>query len=111
VVAFVIKPSDLVLASVGFGGAGLIAGILVQRDPIFWAKMIPAFYLPLHIGTAILKAVGRNALGMESSIRTDPPPTAAVVPAIMLGAALVGGWLARSIRARRAGGSFARTGS
>ena len=93
-VAFLIRPSDLVLATIGFGGAGLLAGYYANRNPVFWAKMIPAFYLPLHIGTAVLKAAGRSALGMESSIRTDPPPTAAIVPAVMLAAAIAGGWIA-----------------
>ena len=102
VVAFLIRPSDLVLATAGFGGAGVLTGLLVKRDPIFWAKMIPAFYLPLHIGTAILKAAGRSALGMDSSIRTDPPPTAAIVPAVMLVAAIAGGWIASRWFGRRA---------
>lgn len=102
-VAFLIRPSDLMLATVGFGGAGLLAGMFVRRDPLFWAKMIPALYLPLHIGTAVLKAAGRSALGMESSIRTDPPPTAAIVPAVMLVAAAAGGWVASRIRSGRSG--------
>lgn len=98
VVAFVIKPSDIVLATIGFVPAGFVAASIAGRNPIFWAKMIPALYLPLHIGTAVLKAIGRNALGLESSIRTDPPPTAAIVPAVMLVAAVVGGFLARRFR-------------
>ena len=100
-VAFVVKPSDIVLATIGFVPAGIAAGVIAKRAPIFWAKMIPALYLPLHIGTAVLKAVGRNSLGMESSIRTDPPPTAAVVPMVMLGAAIAGGFIARKILGRR----------
>lgn len=99
-VAFVVKPSDIVLATVGFVPAAFVAATIVKRDPMLWAKMIPALYLPLHIGTAVLKAAGRNALGMESSIRTDPPPTAAVVPAVMLAAALVGGFIARKFQDR-----------
>jgi len=93
-VAFVIRPADLVLALSGFVPAGFLAAAAVRRDPMLWAKMIPALYLPMHIGTAVLKAAGRSALGMESSIRTEPPPTAAIVPAVMLGAAVAGGWLA-----------------
>lgn len=100
-VAFVVKPSDIVLASIGFIPAGFLAGMIVKRDPIFWARIIPALYLPLHIGTAVLKAVGRNLLGMESSIRTDPPPTAAIVPAVMLVAAVVGGAIAKAVLGRR----------
>lgn len=102
-VAFVIKPSDMVLAISGFVPAGFLAAAAVRRDPMLWAKMIPALYLPMHIGTAILKAAGRSALGLESSIRTEPPPTAAIVPAIMLGAAMVGGWIATKARGRHGG--------
>lgn len=101
VVAFVIKPSDIVLASIGFVPAAFVAGMMAKRDRMLWAKMIPALYLPLHIGTAVLKAAGRNALGMESSIRTEPPPTAAIVPFVMLAAAVVGGWLATNVRKRK----------
>jgi hypothetical protein len=99
-VAFVIKPSDLTLAIAGFAPAGFVAALAVKRDPLLWAKMIPALYLPLHIGTAVLKAAGRNVMGLESSIRTEPPPTAAIVPAVMLGAAMVGGWIASKVRER-----------
>jgi hypothetical protein len=100
-VAFVIRPSDLVLASVGFGVAGLAAGLIAKQDVLLWAKLVPAFYLPMHIGTAVLKAAGRSVLGLESSIRTEPPPTAAIVPAVMVAAAIAGGWVAQRIRRSR----------
>ena len=96
-VAFVVKPSDIVLATIGFVPAGIAAAMIVKQEPVFWAKLIPALYLPLHIGTALLKAVARNAMGNEASIRTEPPPTAAIVPAVMLGAAIVGGVIARRL--------------
>lgn len=100
-VAFVIKPSDLALAIAGFAPAGFVAARIMNTSPVFWAKVVPALYLPLHIGTAVLKAAGRSALGMESSIRTEPPPTAAMVPAVMLSAAIAGGWVAsRFLRGR-----------
>lgn len=101
VVAFVVRPSDIVLASIGFVPAAFVAGLLAKRDPMLWAKLVPALYLPLHIGTAVLKAVGRDVLGMESSIRTEPPPTAAIVPVVMLLAAVAGGLLASWVRSRR----------
>lgn len=100
-VAFVIKPSDLTLAIAGFAPAGLVAGLMLRKDPVFWAKLVPALYLPMHIGTAVLKAAGRSALGLESSIRTEPPPTAAIVPAVMLVAAVAGGLVAANIGERR----------
>jgi hypothetical protein len=72
---------------------------------LLWAKLVPAFYLPMHIGTAVLKAVGRSILGMESSIRSEPPPTAAIVPAVMVAAALAGGWIAQRVKRSRGGRS------
>ena len=100
-VAFVVKPSDIVLATIGFVPAGIAAALIVGREPVFWAKMIPALYLPLHIGTAVLKAVVRNAMGNEASIRTEPPPTAAIVPAVMVAAAIAGGFVAKALLGRR----------
>ncbi len=97
IVAFVVKPSDIVLATIGFTSAGFIAALAGRRHPLLWAKLVPALYLPLHIGTAVLKAAGRSALGMEASIRTDPPPTAVIVPAVMLVAAIVGGIFATMV--------------
>ena len=99
-VAFVVKPSDLTLATIGLGGSGLVMGLLAKRDPMLWVKLIPALYLPMHIGTAVLKAIGRRVLGMEASIRTDPPPTAAIVPFVMVVAAVAGGLIAQAIRQR-----------
>ncbi len=100
VVAFVIRPSDLVLATVGFGGAGLLIGIIARDRELLWVKLVPALYLPFHIGTAVLKAVVRSMTGTEASIRSEPPPTAAIVPLVMLGAALVGGYVAVSLKSR-----------
>jgi hypothetical protein len=94
IVAFAVRPSDIVLATIGFTSAAFIAGMVNRRDPMLWAKLVPALYLPLHIGTAVLKAAGRSALGLEASIRAEPPPTAVIVPAVMLVAAIVGGLLA-----------------
>lgn len=102
-VAFVIKPTDLTLATVGFGATGLAMGMAAKADPVLWAKLIPGLYLPMHIGTAVLKAAGRSALGMEASIRTQPPPTAAVVPFVMVVAAVAGGFVASALRERGVG--------
>jgi hypothetical protein len=102
VVAFVAKPTDLINATVGLGIAGAAMASLVRDRQILWATLVPALYLPAHIGTAILKAIGRNILGMESSIRSEPPPTASVVPLVMVAAAIVGGWIVSRWRDRSA---------
>jgi hypothetical protein len=101
VVAFIVRPSDLLLAAVGFGGAGLIVGSLAQNHELLWVKLVPALYLPFHIGTALLRALVRAMTGTEASIRSEPPPTAAIVPLTMVVAALAGGYVAVSIKARR----------
>jgi carbon starvation protein CstA len=101
VVAFIVRPSDLLLAAVGFGGAGLIVASLAQNHELLWVKLIPALYLPFHIGTALLGALVRSMTGTEASIRSEPPPTTAIVPLTMVVAALVGGYVAVSIKARR----------
>lgn len=101
VVAFVIRPSDLILAAVGFGAAGIIVGLLARNHELLWVTLVTALYLPFHIGTAILKVVVRSMMGIEASIRSEPPPTAAIVPLMMVVAALVGGYAAVAIKARR----------
>ena len=106
VVAFVAKPTDLTLAASGLGASGVIIASLVRKHPLLWATLIPALYLPMHIGTAILKAIGRSALGMESSIRSEPPPTAAIVPFVMVAAAMIGGWIVSRVRDNRSGGKL-----
>ena len=101
IVAFVAKPTDLVYAAIGLGISGAVIASLARHRPLLWATLIPALYLPAHIGTAIVKAVGRNVLGMESSIRSEPPPTASIVPFVMVAAAIAGGWIVQRLRQDR----------
>ena len=109
-VAFVIKPSDLILAIVGFGLAGAVIVVLAPSHRLVWATLIVALYLPFHIGAAIARMIGRSILGLEAVIRTDPPPTAPLVPLSMLVAALGGGLIAQRFirsRERQGGGRLA----
>ncbi|MGI8964210.1 MAG: hypothetical protein ACR2GI_06880, partial [Thermomicrobiales bacterium] len=62
--------------------------------------IVVALYLPFHIGAAVGKAVYRNIIGSEAAIRSDPPPTAAIVPIAMLLAALGGALIVRWARGR-----------
>jgi hypothetical protein len=102
VLVLVAKPSDIVLATLGFalGGAILTAGRFAhsERD----ALMLPALWLPTHLLTAVVRAIDRAVRDVPAHVRTDPPPTAAIVPLVMVACALAGGALARYGIERRA---------
>lgn len=100
VVAFFIRPGDLVPAAGGFLVAGVVVGWSAVDRPVFWAKLVPALYLPMHIGSAVARAIVRDLAGQEESIRTDPPPTAFMVPVVMVVGAMAGGLLARYLPRR-----------
>ncbi len=104
-VAFIVKPSAALPAVIGFAGTGFIMGLLVPESRMVWAALVPAWYLPAHIGTAVAMSVLDSLVGNEASLRTDPPPTAAMVPMLMVLCALLGGLIASRIRG---GSSFNR---
>lgn len=104
VVAFVVRPTDMLLAIVGFGPAGFLVGMLARDGRVLWGTLVAGLYLPFHIGTAVLKAVGRSLTGGEASIRSEPPPTAALVPFVMLLAAMAGAAVASYLIARNTDG-------
>ncbi len=88
-VAFVVTPSDFVPAMIGFGLAGTTMALFARPPAVLWAKLVVGLYLPFHIGTAVAKAIYRSATGSQAALRTDPPPTAALVPLVMLITAVV----------------------
>lgn len=94
IVAFVIKPSAMVPTLIGFIPAGFVMATMAARSKLLWAALVPACYLPAHIGTAVVRSVAREMLGNDPPLRTDPPPTAAMVPFLMVVCALIGGLLA-----------------
>ena len=98
VLAFVVRPSDLAAALVGFSLGGALVATIARDAPLHWALLLPAAWLPTHVAVAI----GRSILAGATSVRTDPPPTAVVVPLAMVAAATAGGLIvARLRRARR----------
>ncbi len=100
-VAFIIRPSDLLLAIVGFGLAGAAIVWLAPSHELLWATLIVGLYLPFHIAAAIVRMIGRSLAGIEATIRTDPPPTAPLVPLVMVIAATGGGLVAQYLAKRR----------
>ena len=100
VLSFGVEPTNIATAVPGFaiGGAAIA---FVSRRPVAWALMVPALWLPVHLLTAVVPAIVRSVTGGEASVRTDPPPTAAVVPLLMIVSAGVAGWLVGRWRERR----------
>jgi hypothetical protein len=101
VIAFVVRPSDIVPATVAFSVAGTVVGWNTRRTPAVWGALVAACYLPAHVGAALLKAAGRALLGVEATIRTEPPPTAEIVPLVIVVTAMVSAVVANRIRVSR----------
>jgi hypothetical protein len=97
-----VKPSNLVWALLGFGLGGMLIGLLTGAQALNWAPLLPALWLPTHLLVAISRAVIRSIEGSEATVRSDPPPTAALVPFAMVVASLVGAWFVEWLRERRA---------
>ena len=93
-----VKPSDLLSAAIGFGVAGLLIGLIARRGELLWAAMVPALWLPAHLSIAISSAILETADDQAAAIRTDPPPTEAFVPLMMVVAAVAGGFVALGVR-------------
>jgi hypothetical protein len=86
-----VRPGSLIEAVVGFAIAGAVVVLVAGDRSGAWALLAPAIYLPVHL----LIGIGR-AIAHGGGVRTDPPPTAAIVPLAMLLAAAVAGALAAS---------------
>jgi hypothetical protein len=95
-----VKPTNLVWALIGFGLGGMLIGLLTGAQALNWAPLLPALWLPTHLLVAISRAVIRSIEGTETTVRSDPPPTAALVPFAMVVASLAGAWLTERLRRR-----------
>jgi hypothetical protein len=87
----VVRPGGLVEAIVAFAIAGALTAIVAGGRSGGWALLVPAIYLPVHLVIGIGRAMLRNG-----GVRTEPPPTAAIVPLAMILAALLAGIAAAS---------------
>jgi hypothetical protein len=108
VLVVAIRPSDLLWASVGFAAAGAMIALRTSSGPERAALLLPALWLPIHLGVALSKAIYRTIADQPASIRTDPPPTAALVPLAMIVAAYAGGWAVVRFRGRGGANAGAR---
>ena len=96
ILAAVVRPSGLAEAIVAFGIAGGVVAAAAGDRVGAWALLAPAVYLPVHLAIGIGRAVMRGG-----GVRTDPPPTSALVPLAMLVAAAVGGVLVAELLKRQ----------
>lgn len=92
-----VRPGSLLEAVVGFAIAGAIVVLVAGDRSGGWALLAPAIYLPVHLVIGVGRALLRGG-----GVRTDPPPTAAIVPlAMLLAAAVAGALVASAIRRNR----------
>ena len=101
--ALAVRPRDLELAAGGFLIGGAIVAAVGRRAPLAWALLVPALWLPAHL----LRGIVRGLLTEGGQVRTEPPPTAALVPLVMVLAALAGGLIVVAWQ-RRTGGPPSR---
>ena len=92
----VVRPGNLVEATIGFAIAGALIVAAAGDRVGAWALLAPAIYLPVHLIIGVGRAIVRGG-----GVRTDPPPTASVVPLVMILAAAAGGWLLASLTRRQ----------
>ncbi len=92
-----VRPGSLLEVIVWFALAGAVVVLAAADRTGAWALLAPAIYLPVHLLIGIGRAILRNG-----GVRTDPPPTAAIVPlAIVLTAAAAGALSATLVRRSR----------
>lgn len=82
----IVRPGTLLEAILGFGIAAAITVLVAGDRSGGWALLVPAIYLPVHLAIGIGRAMMRG-----SGMRTAPPPTDAILPLVMVLAALVAG--------------------
>lgn len=99
--AVVVRPSDGLIAIIAFGiGGGLIAAV-GQPRAVEWGVLLPAIWLPVHLVVAIVRATYRAISDGQATVRTEPPPTTAVVPLLMVLGAWGGAILVARLAAQR----------
>ncbi|MFN8592984.1 MAG: hypothetical protein U0031_16125 [Thermomicrobiales bacterium] len=92
-----IRPATLEAAIISFGIAGLLTVLVAGDRSGAWGFLVPSVYLPVHLIIGIGRAVMNGA-----PMRTDPPPTAMILPLMMIVAAAVGAAIAAALVQRQA---------
>jgi hypothetical protein len=105
ILVLLLKPSNLAWSVLGFALGGAAIALLTSNRPYDWALLLPALWLPVHLLVAISRAIVRAIGDGDAAVRSDPPPTAALVPFAMVVSALAGAWIIGWWRRRNLGRS------
>lgn len=100
VMGIVVRPATYLEAVTGFFLIGAAVAIVAEHSELKWAMLAPALYFPVHIAFSIGKVLLSDA---PRQVRTDPPPTEALVPLSMVLAAALAGFVVSAIRQHRGG--------
>jgi hypothetical protein len=101
ILSYLIRPTDPFWAAIGFGWGGVAVGFNGRDLGSKMGAMLGALWLPTHLLLAVARAVVRNIRDEPAALRSDPPPTAALVPLIMVVAAWMLATLTAEWRARQ----------
>ena len=104
ILSYLIRPSDPLWAVIGFGWGGVAVGFNGRVLGSKMGAMLGALWLPTHLLLAVTRTVVRNIRDEPAALRTDPPPTAALVPLIMVLAAWLFAVVASDWRVHRENG-------
>ena len=104
VLSYLIRPTDPIWAAIGLGWGGVVAGYAGGTAGSRLGAMLGALWLPAHLLMAVVRAGIRELRDQPASLRSDPPPTAVVVPLAMVLAAWLFAVLAAEWRTGREDG-------
>jgi hypothetical protein len=102
------RPSDYLSAAIGFTVAGAVIAATAPGRERSWAVTVPALWLPVHLAVALARVADRALRDLPAHVRTEPPPTSALVPLVMVIAAWLGGAVFSLVRSRTAGQATTR---
>ena len=102
--SWLLSPRDLGSATIGFFVGGWVLALLIRSrgSRLSVIGLLPALWLPAHLAIAAAPALYRAVSDQPAAIRTDPPPTAALVPLAMVAMAFAGGLVGGYLADRRA---------
>jgi hypothetical protein len=104
ILSYLIRPTDPVWAAIGFGWGGAVVGFAGGPLGSRLGAMLGALWLPAHLLMAVVRVGIRELQDQPASLRSDPPPTAVIVPLVMVLAAWLFAALAAEWRSAREGG-------